>query len=511
MAGATPTPVPTTQVAAPPQTNQSQAPINFGAINVSPPSQSVPSIASTPPVISSKDNAGEFASNTNALASKVPTTTPTSTQQTFTTPNGAVVDAQGNIITPAPGSDTTGATSTAKTPIDSSANGGAGTTGLPTVTTGDPVYDSLQTWEQQQEQQNESDAAAQKAQIAQMLTTNLAANDATYAAQIAGITNTYAGLITTQTRINNLNNARVKAYGLASGNAMSTPIEFTYAVSNEEQTGLTAIQTLDDQRDSLIATAQAAQQSGDAKLLSDSMASVEQVETDMRNQTAALATLVTDRFTVLQKIEADQQTQLQQTQQNLLAAAVVKYGDQFNSATDSTTKDSIVKQIIQASGGVLDYGTVLGGLQTNATNAATTAETAAKDASTIALQGAQTTEAYASAANDAANASKTSAAQQQDEVNSALDNYIASPAAKTGGVPVLDQNGYFTKAGFTSAAAMAGENGMTRANFLQQYGSYLDPGGYSNYGLTKQEQDVLNDVNKTTPIYIPTSSTSSGG
>lgn len=474
-------------------------------------------IASTPTVISSKDMASGFAQNSATLAQKTPSQT--STQITLGNGQTVNVDSQGNFTdmsgnpvsaasigasTAAPSKTVTGSgTDATSTAVEKGAAGGAGTGAQPIVSTGDPIYDSLQTWEQDQETKNEANAAAQKQQVQQMLTTNLAANDATYAAQIQGIQNTYSQLIDTQTRINNLNTSRVKAYGLSSGNAMGTPIEFTYAVSNEEQTGAAAIQKLDDSRDSLIATAQAAQQSGDAKLLSDSMASIDQIEKDMQTQAQALQSQVDTRFQTLQGIEKDQQAQLAATQQNLLAAAVTQYGQQFADETDPTKKDALIKQIITSSGGQLDYGTVFGSLTSNAATLTAAKTQTAKDnaslassAADVALKGAQTTEAYAAATKDAT-------ANNKDEVYGALDNYINTPAAKQpGGVPVLDDNGYFTQAGFQNAVSMARENGVNMQTFLGEYGGYIDPGAYDNYGLTKAQQAMLTNQNKTTPIVV---------
>ncbi len=315
-----------------------------------------------------------------------------------------------------------------------------------------------------------------------MLKTNLANTNTAYAAQIAGINDTYSGLIDTQKIINNLNLSRVKAYGLSSGNAMSTPIEFTYAVSNTEQAGISEVKKLDNTRNSLIAQAESAREDADAKLMQASMDS--EVEA---------------RAASLEKIKTDQQTQLKATQTNLLAAAVTTFGKQFTDEQDPTKRDALIKQIVNGSGGMLDYGSVYGSLSSNAaatTKATQDAETHSAD---MKLKAAQT-------ANEWANASKTKSANTQASVFSAIDDRlqpgVQMPGRKDGGT-YLDENGFITKDGFNLLVQGSHQNGITRSTFLKEYGGYLDPGGYGNYGLTKAEQDMLSDVNKTTPIIIP--------
>lgn len=452
-----------------------------------PASSAVPSIGNTPAVVSSKDMSGSFADNSASLATK-----------TYQTPNGAIVDANGKVIKPAPGAAANGQTTdTTGTAVEKGAAGGAGSGAIAEVASGDPIYDSLQKWEQGQETKNEADAATKKQQVTDMLNTNLAANDANYAAQIQSIKNTYGSLIDTQTRINNLNVSRVKAYGLASGNAMGTPLEFTNAVTNEETAANAAIQKLDDSRDSLIAQAQTAQQSGDAKLLADSMDAIDKVESDMKATAAQLQTQVDQRFTSLQGIEKDQKAQLLQTQQNLMAAALSTYGQQYANETDNTKRDALIKNIIGQSGGLLDYGTVLTSLSANAASITKAKTDAATSAADLALKAAQTTEAKASAAKTFKDASTATTSQ----VFSAIDNLMGTKDKS--GMPYTDANGKFTKGGFDALVKAAGENGVNRADFLKQYGGYLDPGGYANYGLTKAEADSLSNVNKVTPIVIP--------
>lgn len=478
-----------------------------GSAFVNPSGQAAPVSTNTSPVVvSSQDSAGQFQTNSTALTNKT-------TQQTFTTPSGAVVDATGNVITPAPAA--TNADGTPKTAVEQGAAAGAGSGAEPDVTTGNPILDSLQAWEQTQDAAAAQTASDQKAQVASMLQTNLANNDSAAAAQIQSITDTYSNLIDTQTRINNLNINRTKAYGLASGNALATPLEYTNAVSAKESDAMAQIQTLDNSRDDAIAQAKAAQASGDAKLLQDSMDQVDTIESNMQSTLASLASEVTNRATLLNQVETQQKADQAAQSQKLLAAATAQYGTQFASLTDPTQQDAMIKNIVAQSNGMLDYGSVYGSLQAAAATASAAKTQSAKDASSLALQAAQTNEANASAAKTYADASK-SAATTPSDVFGAIDKLLGTKDSS--GMPYIEAStGYFTKGGYQTLLNAAAENGVDKAAFLAQYGSYLDPNAYANYGLTKADQDTLTNTNKVTPIVIPgvndgtSQSTQSGG
>lgn len=446
-------------------------------------------IASTPPVISSNDVSGQFNSNTNALAGKVP---PPVVPGTGTGAGGT------GSPTPTPDAPLPAVPVDAAAQAKLDAAKAAGT--VPSTTTGNPILDSLQLDADAKEAQNESDAAAQKQQVQTMLQTNLANTDAAFAAQISSIQSTYTGLIDTQTRINNLDVSRTKAYGLGTGNAISAPLEFTNAVSNKETDAAAAIAKLDNARDSAIAQAQAAEASGDATLMQDSMDQIDKIESDMKTTATQIQDEVTSRASLLTQVET-QQKQAQQTQAaQLLAAATLQYSSDFIGANgDATKQDTIVKNIVAGSGGLITYSQALGSLSTAATTAATNKTQAAKDASTLALQAAQTTSAQSTAAKNFADAQKTQNTPTPSQTYDKINQLLAPGVTDKNGVPYLDANGKLTKQGFQTVVNAAATENMTRADFLKQYGSYLDPNGYSNYGMTQAEIDGLNDTSKTNP------------
>jgi hypothetical protein len=58
----------------------------------------------------------------------------------------------------------------------------------------------------------------------------------------------------------------------------------------------------------------------------------------------------------------------------------------------------------------------------------------------------------------------------------------------------LDENGYFTANGFKTLVSNAAEEGISRKEFIEQYGSYLSPDGLANYGLTQKERMTLSGL-----------------
>lgn len=59
------------------------------------------------------------------------------------------------------------------------------------------------------------------------------------------------------------------------------------------------------------------------------------------------------------------------------------------------------------------------------------------------------------------------------------------------GMPYLDGNGYFTAKGFKDIVLNAAEDGISKQDILSQYGSFLSPNGWQNYGLTPKEATSL--------------------
>ncbi len=58
-------------------------------------------------------------------------------------------------------------------------------------------------------------------------------------------------------------------------------------------------------------------------------------------------------------------------------------------------------------------------------------------------------------------------------------------------MPYVDAQGYFTAQGFKDIVAAAIEDGITRADILEQYADKISPYNPSGYGLTQKEKDAL--------------------
>lgn len=59
------------------------------------------------------------------------------------------------------------------------------------------------------------------------------------------------------------------------------------------------------------------------------------------------------------------------------------------------------------------------------------------------------------------------------------------------GMPYLDANGYFTAQGFKDIVNNAIEDGISKKDIIEQYGSFLSPTNLDNYGLTAKDKKDL--------------------
>jgi hypothetical protein len=425
-------------------------------------------VSPTPTVVTSEDLAGQFSNDSSTLTQK---TTPLPTP------------------TPVDNTDSNSRPTDNASPSNENSDPNADTTDNGDVSTGDPLYDSLQKWQDEQDQKAQQDADDQKAQVEASLQTNLASNDAQFAQVMQGIKDSYGQLIDAQTRLNSASNARSAAYGAATGNAVAAPLSFTGAVSDTEQAGIDKITTLDQKRDDAITKAQQAQSSGDAKLLNDSMTEVDKIETDMKSTASTIQSQVTSRLTMIKNAQTQAAAQ-QKVQAGAAAAqASVQYGDQYANAPDNATKDSIIKNIVNQSGGLLDYGTVYTALEKyNASAQKETAAAAAANTKKITdaidqmrLQNLQNPKPKPLTQAEQKTASIS-------DIQSGLTPGTTIPGSQ--GIPVLDDSGNITPEAWEYMLKNAPTQGLTRADLVKNFGSYLvNAGGTvsSKFGLTPTE------------------------
>lgn len=237
-------------------------------------------------------------------------------------------------------------------------------------TTGDPVRDSLNKWQLEQDAKFSAESAVRKEQYTQLFTTSLSAIDATANATINNINASYDKRTNEQKRINSINIDRVKAYGLSNG-GQYTPIAFSDAITNREQEAADKISELDSQRNSLIAQAKAARDSGASKLLREKLTDLDKIDTELRTQLKNVETEANNQYKLLRDIRVEEEKKHQDAVAKMktqLSSIAPKYADQYDKMKPEE-KDAFVKKIMEQTG--LDYATIYGTLEGAVTTATT--------------------------------------------------------------------------------------------------------------------------------------------
>lgn len=284
-------------------------------------------IGSTPPVVSSKDNAQQFQQDSTKL------------------------DGINNGLTQPKVNTTTGQANETKVDVDKDTG--------EVIVTGDPVVDKLNEWEKAQEAKIKTDSASKKAEYESLYTTSLAAIDATTAATIDRINSTFAKRITEQERINAIDVARVKAYGLTEGGRF-TPIAFQDAISGREQQAADKITALENERNSLIAQAKAARDEGASKLLREKLADLDKVDEKIRQQLSDVEKEADKQYQLLRTLRKEEEEKHQAkvakiTQQ--LTALAPQYIDEWDKMNEKQ-QDEFISKLMKQTG--LDYATIYG-------------------------------------------------------------------------------------------------------------------------------------------------------
>ena len=282
------------------------------------PPEPVKPFGETSPILSSKDVAGQFASNGAKLDTKYPPP-PETPKPTETKP---ALDS--------------------KTQVEKNSEAGKSETG-------DPLLDKQNAWATSQQAKFEADAADKKAQRETLYQTSLSAVDATYQNTVNNINLTYDRSIQEQKRINQLTIDRVKAYGLGSS-AIFNPIEFTDAVSARESEADATIRDLDSKRNNLLAEAKAARDTGANGLLKAKLDALDGVEKDMRDEIQKAAEEATRQYNVMRQVRIDGETKHKEAVQKVLDLVKVKFAQAFADAKTPEEKDKLVKKIMAENG-----------------------------------------------------------------------------------------------------------------------------------------------------------------
>ena len=247
---------------------------------------------STEPVVSSNDGAGEYKSLGTSLDKKL------NPDYQYKLASGQIV----NIGDPTLNQDMLkGATymggGTGADPLAKKEEAGKGIVAgeKEFKSSGDPLYDEMIKSQETGKASSEQWATDMKAQVASLLPKTLAMLDEQYASSVSNITNTYTKLIDEQQKINRMNVDRTTAYGLSSG-AQYVPLEFTNAISDQEQKSSDAIAGLENERNDLLAKAKASRDEGKLATLRENMDALNKVEETMRQRTKDLADQVQKRY-----------------------------------------------------------------------------------------------------------------------------------------------------------------------------------------------------------------------
>lgn len=103
--------------------------------------------------------------------------------------------------------------------------------------------------------------------------------------------------------------------------------------------------------------------------------------------------------------------------------------------------------------------------------------------------GSTTSTAY-TLGNTSGSSSTETAAEKKNNAFALINQLLELKDAD--GTPYIEEaTGYFTAQGFKTLVKNAVEDGVTRAEFLAQYASYLNPDAIENYGLTAKEKTTI--------------------
>lgn len=306
--------------------------------------------------------------------------------------------------------------------------------GETTEGSGDPIYDKMKKWQEEQSLKFDAEQEEKKKAYEAMYQTSLASIDASAQATINNINSTYDQRITEQKRINQLRVDRMKAYGLGSANAMANPIEYTDSVSAREQEGADKVKELDSQRNNLIAQAKSARDQGASKLLREKLADLDNIDEQIRTQLSKVSEEADKQYKLLRDIRKEEETKHKDAIAKMverLTQLAPKYADEYDKM-DNVAKDAFIEQIVKETG--LDYAQVFATLNKGVSEAQKLKTTEEKEA--LSLDKAKNDLAIsknnlAKSQKELVEGKKTDAQNEEDAMKSALPRTFTSEADAT--------------------------------------------------------------------------------
>lgn len=363
------------------------------------------------------------------------------------------------------------------------------------VSSGDPIYDQYNKTLKDGEKEIETWGTNAKKEIENLLPMTLANIDDTYRATVDNIRSTYNRLIDEQQRINELDVARTKAYGIQAG-AQYMPMEFTQAVSGAERRAASDIAKLNNERNALIAEAKAARDEGEITAMRTKMEDIIKVEEVMRQRTTDLFNQVEKRFELVTAMREEQEKRRIEAVTKAVEMASMKYASEFENADTPEEKDVLIKKILVDSKGTLtgkDYYTVYSSINEAIANAAQAEE----DAKDKALEREKKEADIANTWSLISDRNNGDPEEREANAWAALNEAIDSVDEK--GKPLLtDPNGFLTGSGFKDLEADIKEENISREKFLKEIGWRLDykdeAEARAKYGLTLADLKILGDT-----------------
>lgn len=340
--------------------------------------QEIKSIGSTDPIITSEQNAGEYKDLASSLDKKInppPEGNFEEYLQQIADQNPELADEMMDKLGYTRNSDKSAEQKDTKE-----------------IASGDKLYDEYLKGQETLKTGMDTQKAEKEAEIKALLPKTLALIDAQYAATTSNITNTYSKLLTEQQRINQVNVDRTKAYGLGAG-GQYMPLEFTSAVSEQEQKAANAISTLENERNDLLAQAKASRDQGEISALRDNMDALNKVEETMRQRTKDLSAEVQKRYELTQAVRKEQESKFQERANKTLEAAKIKYLKDFQNAKTEEDKVKVIRKVILDSAGTLtndDFYSIYSSLNSAVMGAGEVKTKAEKEAADLEYKKAQT-------------------------------------------------------------------------------------------------------------------------
>ena len=298
---------------------------------------------------------------TNVPTKTTPIISSTDNQQQYKNDSSSIDTLIGSLnkkVDPVTGLETT----TKETPTVDKKTGTTTTETTSETTTGNPVFDNLQ-----KEAKSKTDAIKikqeeDKASYESLWKTSLANLNASTQNAINTINTTYNKRIKEQERINNLNIARVQAYGLSSG-GQYTPLAFSDAVTGKEIEASDAIASLENQRNDLINKAKTARDEGETALMREHLADLQKIDDRINAQLKDVMNIAETNYKNLRTARIDAENQHKAKIAEALTSFQALSGSMVDEYVkmDDKAKDATIRKIMTQTG--LDYGQVYATLE----------------------------------------------------------------------------------------------------------------------------------------------------